>query len=218
MFSAPFHCPPVTSHTKHFCGLGTGFTQKKLQIKSLEQGFEWGSLTAPKECENHLFGFSYTKSFWKSQVHFAPQWKQELEPLIFQQNIFFFPRILGLEEWSFWICTVPTPQQSNPGSGTAGFWDMGAVAACQEDPTGQPQVPCSLLWECCWLLNSYLLLTGGQIPAPTGQEELLSPLWMKSCLEGSRIHGRAAVEAPLQPRGSKGKSTELQLGVPNRGS
>lgn len=26
-------------------------------------------------------------------------------------------------------------------------------------------IPCSLLWERCWFLNSYLLLSGGQIPA-----------------------------------------------------
>lgn len=93
---------------------------------------------------------------------------------------------------------------------------MGGSVTSQEDLVGKLLVPSSLLWECCGLLNSYLLFSGGQIPA--GQEELLLTWWMKSSLEGSWIHSRATVKASLQPRGSEGKSIKPQLDVQSRSS
>lgn len=74
-------------------------------------------------------------------------------------------------------------------------------------------IPCSVLWDLCWFLNSYLFLSGGQILLQPGQDELLPTLWLKSFLKGSWIRSRATVKASLQPWGSKGKSIKPQLDV-----
>lgn len=131
------------------------------------------SLTVPKKCENHLFVFLILKvsKNLKFILHHSENKSWNLYYFSKIHYLFFFPGSLGLEAWPYWVCTVPSTQQSNTGSGTAGCWDMGAIAASQEDLIGKLQVPCSRLWECCWLLNSYLLFSGGQIPP--GQEELL---------------------------------------------
>lgn len=127
----------------------------------------------------------------------------------------FFPGSLGLEEWAYWVCTVPSTQRSNTGNGTAVYWDLGAIAASQEELIGKLQVPCSLLRECCWFLNSYLMFSGGQIPAPT-RAGGAPPHFVDEILPW--IHSRATVKASLQPWGSKGKSIKPQLEVQNRGS